>query len=534
MPALDLIGEATDALRRAPAGVLLAYYVGSLPAILGLLYFFVDMSRGAFARAHLIEASLGTAALYVWMKSWHTVFMSGLHASIAAKDAEPWSAARLARMIATQAALQPVGLFARFFSAQILVPYVWVYGFFQSASVLGDGTSPDLGTVMREAAAQARLWPRQAHFTLLLLFLFAFVVAINSVVALFIVPQLLKTFLGIETVFSQSPMAMLNTTLFAAVAAVTYLVFDPLRKAAYVVRCFHGASLRTGNDLAVELRRIRGRAQKVAVAAALVLLFAAPLPGIAAPAPPPAAQVDSQRLDQTIDEVLQRREFAWRMPREKVPDSEKGWLTSFVEEFARSLGRMVSKALEWVGKIFQKLRHIFGSDDERGLGRDGSGWSFATIAKPLLYGAVALIGIILAVLLIRMRRGVQKSVAIAEPSVIPDLTSEDVTADQLPEDGWLKLARELMQSGELRLALRASYLAGLAHLGQRQLITLARHKSNYDYDRELQRRARTRAELLAAFEANLAAFERAWYGLHEVTPETLGGFNQNLETIRSC
>ena len=117
---------------------------------------------------------------------------------------------------------------------------------------------------------------------------------------------------------------------------------------------------------------------------------------------------------------------------------------------------------------------------------------------------------------------------------MPDLRSDDIVADHLPEDGWLKLARELMEQGELRLALRASYLAGLAHLGHRQLITIARHKSNFDYERELRRRARTRDELLSAFDENLDAFERAWYGLHEVTRDTLGGFNANLERIRAC
>jgi len=82
--------------------------------------------------------------------------------------------------------------------------------------------------------------------------------------------------------------------------------------------------------------------------------------------------------------------------------------------------------------------------------------------------------------------------------------------------------------------LRASYLAGLAHLGQRELISIARHKSNLDYERELQRRARSREELLSAFDANLEAFERAWYGLHEVTRDMLTGFNANLERIRAC
>ena len=104
----------------------------------------------------------------------------------------------------------------------------------------------------------------------------------------------------------------------------------------------------------------------------------------------------------------------------------------------------------------------------------------------------------------------------------PDLRDERVTADQLPEDGWLQLARELMESGELRLALRAFYLAGLAHLGHRELIQLARHKSNRDYDRELRRRARGKTGTAHRLRRQSASFERVWYGEHTVTPDTLG------------
>jgi hypothetical protein len=150
----------------------------------------------------------------------------------------------------------------------------------------------------------------------------------------------------------------------------------------------------------------------------------------------------------------------------------------------------------------------------------------------------ALIGVLLGalgVLLWRWRKGRRIEVATALPvAAVPDLSKEDVTADQLPEDGWLSLARELVERGELRLALRAFYLAGLAHLGHRELINIARYKSNLDYDRELHRRARGNGDLLAAFEANLLAFERAWYGEHAVTPATLGGFSENLERIRAC
>jgi hypothetical protein len=126
-------------------------------------------------------------------------------------------------------------------------------------------------------------------------------------------------------------------------------------------------------------------------------------------------------------------------------------------------------------------------------------------------------------------------VATAEPVLAtPDLHDEGVQANELPEDEWLKLVRELMAKGELRLALRAAYLAGLAHLGQRELLSIARHKSNYDYRRELRRRARSQNELLAVFDENLLVFERAWYGRGEVDRDLLNHFTGNLERIRAC
>ena len=109
-----------------------------------------------------------------------------------------------------------------------------------------------------------------------------------------------------------------------------------------------------------------------------------------------------------------------------------------------------------------------------------------------------------------------------------------MSASELPEDDWLKLARELLGRGELRLALRALYLASLAHLARREMISVAKFKSNRDYEQELRRRARALPDLQAAFAENVGIFDRVWYGLHEVTQEALERFQINLETIKSC
>jgi hypothetical protein len=154
--------------------------------------------------------------------------------------------------------------------------------------------------------------------------------------------------------------------------------------------------------------------------------------------------------------------------------------------------------------------------------------------RPAVWVLLAAAAIWLLVLILRQRRARSGAVLAQAMAARPDLTQDDVSAELLPEDGWVQMARELMDRGELRLALRASYLAGLAHLGHRELLHLARHKSNRDYDRELRRRARAQPDLVASFDDSLRAFERSWYGEHEVTRETLRDFVRNLERIRAC
>ncbi len=47
---------------------------GQHPFVLGLMYFWADMSRGANAGEHCTLAALSLASLYIWMKFWHAVF----------------------------------------------------------------------------------------------------------------------------------------------------------------------------------------------------------------------------------------------------------------------------------------------------------------------------------------------------------------------------------------------------------------------------------------------------------------------------
>jgi len=86
-----------------------------------------------------------------------------------------------------------------------------------------------------------------------------------------VIPQALKLFFGIETIFTLSGMHIFNTTFMAVVCALTYLCLDPLVKAAYTLRCFYGEAVQTGEDLKVELRSLVASG-KMMVSVGLILI----------------------------------------------------------------------------------------------------------------------------------------------------------------------------------------------------------------------------------------------------------------------
>ena len=205
---------------------------------------------------------------------------------------------------------------------------------------------------------------------------------------------------------------------------------------------------------------------------------------------------------------------------DSVGETVMGWL--------RSLRDVLRNVVEWLGKYFLRKNSAPTSSS------NSEAWM--TSLRFLVFILIALIASALAILFMRMwkRRHRDEGVVAQAIAAPPDLADENLSANELPEDGWLKLARELMDKGDLRLALRALYLASLAHLAERQFVSIARFKSNREYEQELRRRTRALPELQNAFGQNVTAFDRAWYGMHEVNREILQGFESNLERIRAC
>jgi hypothetical protein len=83
------------------------------------------------------------------------------------------------------------------------------------------------------------------------------------------------------------------------------------------------------------------------------------------------------------------------------------------------------------------------------------------------------------------------------------------------------------------MAMRALFLAELSHLARRELIVLARYKSNRDYHGELRRRRPDQSSLHRAFGNSLHYFEQVWYGCHAPDSEALSRVQQDFELIHA-
>lgn len=544
-PAFELLEEAVHLLRQSPA-VLAAYYLGTLPFVLAVLFFWADMSRNAFAPRMLVGGALTLTLLFVWMKTWQAVFACQLRAMASNRAVPSMTLRRWNRILFTQSVLQPFGLFLLPLALVVTLPFGWAYAFFQNITALDEGEEPGLGVLLNKARRQAILWPRQNHLAMLILTGFAFFVFVNWCTVGFLIPAMLKTLFGIESTFTRGNLSLLNTTFFAINFGLAYLCVDPTVKAVYVLRCFYGESQESGEDLKATIRdyiqvaeeqpaplQTSGRSQArvssattILVAAVILLL---PNNGKTAQTPENSDQrvagstAASQELNKELNEVLRQRKYTWRMPRQNLKESEsESALMARVRVWLREHRDAVIK---WLRKFFE--RHNRSGQTAHG----GFDWVF--FLHVLLYALVLLALGALAWLLWHVLKTRRNTVVVAAEPIqpAPDVADESVGAERLPEEGWMKLGRELLARGDFRLALRAFYLASLAHLAAKNLVTLAKFKSNLDYEREVRRRGHALPELPPLFSENVSVFDRAWYGMHEVTEEMVNRFVLRVERL---
>lgn len=568
MPALDVVEEAVQTLRRAPLRITAWYYLATLPFALLFIYFWADMAFAADARARLGMYVVALSIAFVWMKTGQAQFGRAMGAYVADAAPPAISIRGLLRTAARQTAVQATGWLLLPPTVLILAPFGWLYAFYQNMTALDRGDYEPLGALIRRAARQAALWPKQNHvaiwfispfplfvavgifflvlpvmmatapmwsqfllgvYSVLLVLLLAplcplaWVVALNVGMAVMMLPQLLRMLAGIETPFTIAPEGAFNSAFVVMVCLLTYLILDPVVKTTYVLRCFYGEARHSGVDLRLALRR----AARVTAGAALVFIALALSTDTSARAQEAGSAINPAQLDEALDEVFTDREFSWRIPREPTSDDSSfivGAIKGIID-VARNMLQSIRDFLERIGDWFKRTGAGGGGD---GDAVGAAGMALRIVLAGLIVALSAAI-VWYAVQAIRRRPTLASATQATDKS--PDIAQETTSADQLPSSDWLRMARELASQGDYRLAMRAYFFASLAALAQRHLLQLARYKSNRDYARELARVAHAEPALPGLFTETARQLERVWYGRHEATADMAEEFARSYERM---
>ncbi|MDD2600268.1 MAG: hypothetical protein PHO37_13755 [Kiritimatiellae bacterium] len=589
---LQMAGEALNIFGRLPAALHLLYYVGTLPFVIAFLYFWFDMSQSAYAQERLILWSLLLPVVFIWMKCWQSIYINALDNWLYEREPTQRSLRGVARLIALNLMVQPLGLIVLPLTMVFGLPFMSASFFFQnmllSRADYQEGVLAGCASALRAARLHAGqgfmvIWllsPWQlgmgfvvAYFmvflnkylgveaatggssTLLLVGMASQAVLLACLVSPFgtllgiglttlalSIPYLLEHVLGAETPFSHGWQAMLlNTSFVAVLYFLVFLILDPLLKIATVMRRFQYDARTGGDDILFSLKQLARRSRETArlvpiVFAVLALSpLASPAQGTQTKTAAASLSVEATRLqhgarlDAALDRTLQQPRYTWRMPRTLELDQTKkeppGWLARWKAYIQSTQDKMARWLEDWL--------------DRRDKNQDQGSWGLnISAAEGLFYLLLVIFGGVLTIMLLkwlRERRTLMAASAQVGTKLAINVHDHTVAPDDLPPDEWLELAAALVAAGDYRAALRALFLGVLAKLGEHDFITLRPYKSNYDYSRELELRARGQQELITTFRSLRTLMECTWYGYVPVTVELWRDYQaQSTNLRRAC
>jgi len=211
-------------------------------------------------------------------------------------------------------------------------------------------------------------------------------------------------------------------------------------------------------------------------------------------------------------------EGAGREAAARDKEAEKGRLAGILRgpEFSKQAAKggaitdLLERLQKWIASLFEG----------RGPSR-GPGTGVATGAQVLIFALA--FGVFAYVLwhFWRTRGGALTRVSFRrEPRVI---LGETVGPDESPAD-LLAEAERLARGGDLRGAIRKAYVALLLELGDRNVLRLARHKTNREYLNAVRQLA---PQLHVFMQPLTLSFERYWYGHEPATEDDWRDFLAN-------
>jgi hypothetical protein len=531
------------------------YYVGSAPLVFCFIPMWVvngqiQVSDGVL----LLEAAMLGAAylLRVWMVAGYMQRIRERAFGIPASKRIGAIAqtAALGRLLAWKITLSAGALVA-------LVTFAgtpWFYSACQFASLEAREDGAERHS-MRGCLAIAAQWFGSSVLLFLMLFPLWIAVWLNGLIIAVLVPQLLHSILGVNSLLS-TPAGILalarSSAFWLSLFGGAWLALDPIVKCSYIVVYQHLRSRREGDDLRGLLaslpRQQRKKAEIVASTTAskrligALVVLAAILAGVPqrvcaeqTPSAPSrvetvdnaARQARVQQLRQALDVESRRAIYRWHDAEHPSPPN---WFDKLMSKIWLRIERAWNAFWDFLRKLWPRGLNL---GNEK-----GRPWQLNRLRTWLWL--IAILTLVAAGVLFWLRRQRDTASLPIDQAIapLPDL-SEGALASVRSEDEWFALAGRLEGEGELRFALRAAYFGLLAGLAQREWLTIRRDRTNREYLDEFTRRWRRRpqaaveprATIPEKLRGSLRQFDRVWYGSHVLTPQAVAAYRQDQREL---
>ena len=384
---------------------------------------------------------------------------------------------------------------------------------------------------------------------------------LNGLIVALLVPQLLHSIFGVNTLLSTA-MGIFSLTRSSAfwlsLFAGAWLALDPIVKCSFVIVYQHLQSRHEGDDLRGLLvslpREQEKKAQMIAstagggrVAIGALAVLAAILAGTSPLASARAAQASQTRGSEETPANTAREAQLQKLRRALAEESQRAiyrWHDADHPSPPTWFDKLMTKIQQRIEHAWNALRNFLrrlwprGPNLSPGDGKAGT-WQLKNLRLWLTLIAILTVGAGAVLFWLRWRReaAAQLSIPLAI-APLPDL-SDGAVASERSEDEWFALADRLEREGELRLALRSVYLGLLAGLAQREWLTIRRDHTNRDYLNEFTRRWRRRPqaaqgqriEIPEKLRGSLRQFDRVWYGSYVLTPEAVTAYRQDQREL---
>ena len=534
------------------------YYTGAAPLVLCFIPIWVVDGQIQISEGTLLLQAVLLAAAYLLRA--RMVASYGQRVRERAFGVPPSKPAGVAAQAAAMGRLLAwkITLSAAALATLPIVPAAsWFYGACQFATLEAQEDAAERHS-FGGCLALSTQWFGGGLLLFLMLFPLWIAVWLNGFILAMILPVLLRSIFGVKTLLStrMGVYSLLQSSAFwLSLFAGAWLALDPIVKCTFIAVYQHLRSRREGDDLRGALASLPREQEKKAelIAAsrpggrallASLVILAITLLGASKTARASTARVSPNRgttetvagsanqarvekLRQALDEESQRTLYRWHDAEHSSPPT---WLDKLLGKIGHAIRRAWNAFGDWLRKLWP--RGLTFSTDK------GGGWHLKDIGLWLALVLVLTLGVGVSLIWLRRRReAASLSVPIAT-APLPDLSNAAVASER-SENEWFALAERLEGEGQLRLALRAAYLALLAGLAQREWLTIRRDRTNREYLDEFTRRWRrrpqaavdVRLEIPDKFRSSLWQFDRVWYGSYGLTSAVVATYREGQREL---